>query len=110
MWGLNKLDNMNEIKLRNKKDVWGIALTIAFGLMVLNMTACSSYEYLKEPVPHELTGKCWNFDRINRKAKGKEICSLPAPYRVRWICTRIEGHGGLHHAHRANPPSCKWTW
>lgn len=99
---------MNEIERRNRQDFWGRIAVMVGGLLILHLTSCSTHEHNREPVAYTLSGKCWNFNRINRQAKGREICGLPAPHRAKYFCSRREGHGGLHHSHLGQ--RCAWTW
>lgn len=52
-------------------------------------------------------GKCWNFDSIERKVKRKPVCATPSPIRS-LSCSRIYGHGGLHHAHGMADCYVRW--
>ena len=97
---------MNEIERRNNQDFWGMVITIIFGLMILNMTACGSMGKVPD-MQVKGQGYCWGWSKIENEASGKWLCYKPCPYSEHY-CLRQKGHTKRHHAHGVK--NCYFTW
>ena len=70
---------------------------------------CTNKYVNKEPIAYRLDGKCWNFERVEKKSMNKDLCgAVMITPRVGWMCTREREHKGFHHSHSES--ACRWVW
>jgi len=94
----------------DKKDLLGIAMTIFFGLVVLNMTSCVSLVKVPDTPQVLGRGQCFWYDSLERKAKSKSMCWEHK--QVGWItvfCTLHKNHSSKHHSHSMTN-DCRAIW